>query len=87
MTGGRIIGRDKELSYLEDLWNRKGLVTCCITLAFRAKKAGFTENVTFMLFSASGFEEELSEYAEENGIVLVDGRILNGEGKSSELFE
>ena len=56
------------------------------TLVSRAKKAGFTENTIFMLFSALGFEEELSEYSEENGIVLIDGRILIGEEKPPDIF-
>ena len=30
MENGRIIGRDSELYYLENLWNQRGLVTCCI---------------------------------------------------------
>ena len=30
MSDKKIIGRDHELSYLEGLWNQKGLVTCCI---------------------------------------------------------
>mgnify|MGYP002869007780 FL=1 len=41
------------------------------TLVSRAKKAGFTENTIFVLFSALGFEAELSEYAEENKIILI----------------
>ena len=56
------------------------------TLVSRAKKAGFTENTIFMLFSALGFEEELSEYSEENGIILIDGQILIGEEKPPEIF-
>ena len=48
------------------------------TLVSRAKAAGFSENVTFVLFSALGFEEELVEFAEENGVILVSGRILMG---------
>lgn len=56
------------------------------TLVSRAKKAGFTENTISMLFSALGFEEELSEYSEDNGIVLIDGRILIGEEKPPEIF-
>jgi len=56
------------------------------TLVFRAKKAGFTENTIFMLFSALGFEEELSGYSEENGISLIDGRILIGEEKPPKIF-
>ena len=48
------------------------------TLVSRAKAAGFRENVTFVLFSALGFEEELVEFAEENGVILVSGRILMG---------
>jgi len=30
MSDGELIGRNSELAYLEGLWNRKGLVTCCI---------------------------------------------------------
>ena len=56
------------------------------SLVSRAKAARFTENVIFMLFSVSGFEEELSDYAEENGIILVDGSILMGEKEPPTIF-
>ncbi len=56
------------------------------TLVSRAKKAGFTENTIFVLFSALGFEAELSEYAEENKIILIDGLILIGDEKTPEIF-
>ena len=33
----------------------------------------------YMLMSANGFEGDLTEYAEEEGVILVDGRtILRG---------
>ena len=36
-------------------------------------------NVMYMLMSANGFEDDLTEYAEEEGVILVDGRtILRG---------
>ncbi|MBR2254892.1 MAG: AAA family ATPase [Candidatus Methanomethylophilaceae archaeon] len=56
------------------------------TLASRAKAARFTENVTYALFSATGFEDDLSEYADENGIKLIDGRTLVGDREPPELF-
>ena len=56
------------------------------TLVSRAKAAGFSENVTFMLFSALGFEEELVEFAEENGVILVCGRVLAGLDERPSLF-
>ena len=56
------------------------------TLVSRAKSAKFTENVTFVLFSALGFEEELSDYAKENGIALVDGQMLMGDMTPPVLF-
>ena len=56
------------------------------TLVSRAKAAGFSENVTFMLFSALGFEEELVEFAEENGVILVSGRVLAGLDETPSLF-
>ena len=34
----------------------------------------------------SGFDEGLSEYAEENGIILIDGQILIGDGKLPDIF-
>ena len=55
-------------------------------LVSRAKGAGFTENVTFVLFSAEGFEDELIEFAKENGIALVDGRMLVGDREPPTLF-
>ena len=48
------------------------------TLVSRAQHAGFRDNVAYIMFSALGFEEEFSEYAEENDIILVDGRALLG---------
>ena len=57
------------------------------TLVSRAKSAKFTENVSFILFSALGFEEDLSDYAEENGITLVDGQILIGDKTPPILFK
>jgi len=45
-------------------------------LVSKAGYANFTDNLIFMMFSASGFEEEFAEYAEENGIILVDGDML-----------
>jgi hypothetical protein len=56
------------------------------TLVSRAKAAGFSENVTFVLFSALGFEEELVEFAEENGVILVSGRVLAGLDETPSLF-
>ena len=57
------------------------------TLVSRAKSAKFTENVSLILFSALGFEEDLSDYAEENGITLVDGQILIGDKTPPILFK
>ena len=56
------------------------------TLVSRMKDAGIDENIGVMLFSASGFEEELSEYAEDNGIILIDGDILMNDKPSPMLF-
>ena len=56
------------------------------TLVSRAKAAGFSENVTFVLFSALGFEEELVGFAEENGVILVSGRVLAGLDETPSLF-
>ena len=36
------------------------------------------KNTFYVLFSASGFTSELEEYAEDNGIVLVDLKGLLG---------
>lgn len=55
-------------------------------LVSRAKAAKFTENVIFMLFSVSGFDDELSEFAEDNGVILVDGRMLDGDEKPPVIF-
>lgn len=44
----------------------------------RCEDASITENVRYILFSAGGFQEELKEYAEENGIILVDRDTLLG---------
>lgn len=52
----------------------------------QSEKAGFTVNTIFMLFFASDFDEELSEYAEENGIILIDGQILIGDGKLPDIL-
>jgi hypothetical protein len=42
--------------------------------------------VVFALFSALGFEDELVEFAEENGVILIDGRMLVGDRKLPALF-
>ena len=57
------------------------------TLVSRSKSAKFTENIIFMLFSASGFEEELCEFAEDNGVILVDGKTLIGDSEPPILFK
>ena len=56
------------------------------TLVSRAKGAKFTDNVIFALFSALGFEDELAEFAEENGVILIDGRMLVGDREPPALF-
>ena len=56
------------------------------TLVSRSEAAGFTENVSFMLFSAMGFDDELREYASDEGIALVDGETLMGEREPPVLF-
>jgi len=57
------------------------------TLASRALCAGLTENVKYVLFSALGFDDDLIDYAEENGIVLIDGEILLGKKPTPLLFD
>lgn len=57
------------------------------TLVSRSKSAKFTENIIFMLFSASGFEEELCEFAEDSGVILVDGKTLMGDSEPPILFK
>lgn len=57
------------------------------TLASRAVCAGFTENVKYVLFSALGFDDDLIEYAEENGIALIDGGTLMGKKFPPRLFD
>lgn len=57
------------------------------TLVSRSKSAKFTENIIFMLFSASGFEEELCEFAEDSGVILVDGKTLMGDSEPLILFK
>ena len=57
------------------------------TLVSRSKAAGFTENVSFMLFSAIGFDDELREYASDEGIALVDGETLMGKREPPVLFD
>ena len=56
------------------------------TLVSRAEYAGFRENVVYVMFSALGFEKDFSEYAEENGIILIDGRMLLGVEDAPSLF-
>ena len=56
------------------------------TLVSRSRAAGFTENVSFMLFSALGFEEEFIDYAVENGIALVDGMAIIGDEVPPAIF-
>ena len=56
------------------------------TLVSRSRAAGFTENTSFMLFSALGFEEDFSEFAAENGVILVDGSMLVGDASPPDLF-
>ena len=51
------------------------------TLRERCETASITENVRYVLFSAGGFQEELREYADENGITLVDCETLLCHGK------
>ena len=38
------------------------------------------------MWSKSGFEEELVEFAEENGVILVSGRVLAGLDETPSLF-
>ncbi|MBR2092693.1 MAG: AAA family ATPase [Candidatus Methanomethylophilaceae archaeon] len=57
------------------------------TLVSRSKAAGFTENLSFVLFSALGFEDELSEFSEENDVVLVDGHMLLGDKAPPKIFK
>lgn len=57
------------------------------TLVSRSKSAKFTENIIFILFSASGFEEELCEFAEDSGVILVDGKTLMGDSEPPILFK
>ena len=57
------------------------------TLVSRSKSAKFTENIIFILFSASGFEEELYEFAEDSGVILVDGKTLMGDSEPLILFK
>ena len=48
------------------------------TLVKRCESAFLTENLKLVLFSQSGFEKELQEYAETEGITLVDCETLMG---------
>ncbi len=48
------------------------------TLMRRCEDAKIGDNVKFLLFSAGGFSDELREYSEENGIVLIDCEMLTG---------
>ncbi len=48
------------------------------TLMRRCEDAKIGDNVKFVLFSAGGFSDELREYSEENGIVLIDCEMLMG---------
>ena len=44
-----------------------------------ARNVKGARTVMYMLMSANGFEGDLTEYAEEEGVILVDGRtILRG---------
>ncbi len=52
----------------------------------RCRSAFINENVKYVLFSAGGFQDDLREYAEENGILLVDSDILMGLKKVPDLF-
>ncbi len=56
------------------------------TLTERCKSASINENVKYVLFSAGGFQDDLREYAEETGILLVDSDILMGLKKVPDLF-
>ncbi len=56
------------------------------TLVSRSKTARFTENVSFIIFSALGFEDDFIEYAAENDVILVDGKVLVGDEAAPELF-
>lgn len=69
---------DVVLTYLAECKFRTGRATLSTLDALRrkAKDAGVEENARFILFSISGFEEELVEYAEDHGIVLVDSERL-----------
>ena len=57
------------------------------TLVSRSKASKITENVSFMLFSAMGFDDDLIQYAEENGIALVNGKMLIGDDSPPVLFQ
>lgn len=48
------------------------------TLMQRCQSASINENLRYVLFSSGGFQSELREYADENGIMLVDCEMLLG---------
>ena len=48
------------------------------TLEQRCEDASIKENVRYVLFSAGGFQDDLREYADENGISLVDCETMMG---------
>lgn len=56
-------------------------------LSSRATCAGLTENAKYMLFSALGFDEDLVEYAADNGIALIGSGELMGRESPPRLFD
>ena len=46
------------------------------TLISRVEGLRGVDNPVYALFSVSGFDDELREYANDNGIILVDGRTI-----------
>ena len=52
--------------------------TALNVLEQRCKDALIKENVRYALFSAGGFQDDLREYADENGIMLIDCETIMG---------
>lgn len=55
-------------------------------LVERCESASIQDNLKYILFSAGGFQNNLREYAEENGIVLIDCEVLMGLRNVPDLF-
>lgn len=90
---GRVDGEHVDIDIIASILNDGIKYTLFAECKFRKKAMGFgayndlirrsaavkgNSNDIYMLFSISGFESELADYAEENGVLLVDMDTLIG---------